>query len=38
MLGVPEGSVKTNLFRARAALTEQLRRRGIDDPKYWLEL
>jgi len=38
MLGVPEGSVKTNLFRARAALTEQLRRRGIDDPTYWLEL
>jgi RNA polymerase sigma-70 factor (ECF subfamily) len=37
MLGVPEGSVKTNLFRARAALTEQLRRRGIDDPTYWLE-
>jgi RNA polymerase sigma-70 factor, ECF subfamily len=38
MLGVPEGSVKTNLFRARAALTEQLRRLGIDDPTYWLEL
>jgi RNA polymerase sigma-70 factor (ECF subfamily) len=37
MLGVPEGTVKTNLFRARAALTEQLRRRGIDDPNYWLE-
>jgi RNA polymerase sigma-70 factor (ECF subfamily) len=38
MLGVPAGSVKTNLFRARAALTGQLRRRGIDDPTYWLEL
>jgi RNA polymerase sigma-70 factor (ECF subfamily) len=37
MLGMPEGTVKTNLFRARAALTEQLRRRGLDDPGHWLE-
>jgi RNA polymerase sigma-70 factor, ECF subfamily len=37
MLGCPEGTVKTNLFRARAALTEQLRRRGLDDPRAWLE-
>jgi RNA polymerase sigma-70 factor (ECF subfamily) len=37
MLGVPEGTVKTNLFRARAALNEQLRRRGLDDPRHWLE-
>jgi RNA polymerase sigma-70 factor, ECF subfamily len=37
MLGCPEGTVKTHLFRARAALTEQLKRRGLDDPKLWLE-
>jgi DNA-directed RNA polymerase specialized sigma24 family protein len=34
---MPEGTVKTNLDRARAALTEQLRRRGLDDPSHWLE-
>lgn len=38
MLGCPEGTVKTNLFRARAALTEQLHRRGLADPQYWLEM
>jgi RNA polymerase sigma-70 factor, ECF subfamily len=37
MLGCPEGTVKTHLFRARAALAEQLRRRGLDDAKLWLE-
>jgi RNA polymerase sigma-70 factor (ECF subfamily) len=37
MLGMPEGTVKTNLSRARAALTEQLRRRGVADPRHWLE-
>jgi RNA polymerase sigma-70 factor, ECF subfamily len=37
MLGCPEGTVKTNLFRARALLTEQLRRRGLDDARAWLE-
>src|ERR1700676_1485629 len=37
MLGMPEGTVKTNLHRARAALAEQLRRRGLDDPRLWLE-
>jgi RNA polymerase sigma-70 factor (ECF subfamily) len=37
MLGMPEGTVKTNLYRARAALTEQLRRRGLDHPSHWLE-
>ena len=37
MLGMPEGTVKTSLFRARAALVEQLRRRGLDDPRHWLE-
>ena len=38
MLGCPEGIVKTNLFRARAALTEQLHRRGLGDPVHWLEM
>jgi RNA polymerase sigma-70 factor (ECF subfamily) len=36
-LGCPEGTVKTNLFRARAALAELLKRRGLDDPSHWLE-
>ena len=37
MLGCPEGTVKTALFRARARLTEMLKRRGLDDPAYWQE-
>ena len=37
MLGCPEGTVKTALFRARAALAEMLKRRGLDDPAYWQE-
>ncbi len=37
MLGCPEGTVKTHLYRARAALAEQLRRRGLNDPSIWLE-
>jgi|SRR5665213_1094382 len=37
MLGCPEGTVKTQLFRARAALVEHLKRRGLDDPGIWLE-
>jgi len=37
MLGCPEGTVKTLLFRARAALAEILQRRGLDDPAYWQE-
>jgi RNA polymerase sigma-70 factor, ECF subfamily len=37
MLGCPEGTVKTHLFRARAALTEQLKKRGLDDASLWLE-
>ena len=37
MLGAPEGTIKTALFRARAALAEMLRRRGLDDPAYWQE-
>jgi RNA polymerase sigma-70 factor (ECF subfamily) len=37
MLGLPEGTVKTNLHRARAALGEQLRVVGLADPEFWLE-
>ena len=37
-LGWPEGTVKTTLFRARAALSELLRARGLDDPSHWLEV
>ena len=37
MLGCPEGTVKTTLFRARAALAEMLKRRGLDDPAHWHE-
>ncbi len=36
-LGQPEGTVKTTLFRARAALTELLRQRGLLDKREWLE-
>jgi RNA polymerase sigma-70 factor (ECF subfamily) len=38
MLGMPEGTIKTHLSRARAALTEQLRLRGLADPRHWLEM
>jgi RNA polymerase sigma-70 factor, ECF subfamily len=37
MLGLPEGTVKTNLHRARAALGERLRVLGLADPGFWLE-
>jgi RNA polymerase sigma-70 factor (ECF subfamily) len=37
MLAMPVGTVKTTLFRARAALLEQLRRRGLDRSEFWLE-
>jgi RNA polymerase sigma-70 factor (ECF subfamily) len=37
MLGCPEGTVKTMLFRARGALAQMLRHRGLDDPAYWQE-
>lgn len=36
MLAMPEGTVKTILYRARAALGKELRRRGLDDPSFWL--
>jgi RNA polymerase sigma-70 factor, ECF subfamily len=37
MLGLPEGTIKTNLHRARALLSERLRALGLGDPKLWLE-
>lgn len=37
MLGVPEGTVKTNLQRARALLLERIRTLGLADPAQWLE-
>lgn len=36
MLAMPEGTVKTLLYRARALLAEQLRRRGLYDARAWL--
>lgn len=37
MLKMPAGTVKTLLYRARAALGQQLKERGLDDPKTWWE-
>jgi RNA polymerase sigma-70 factor, ECF subfamily len=36
MLAMPEGTVKTTLFRARALLAQELKRRGLHDPRMWL--
>ncbi len=36
MLAIPEGTVKTLLFRARTLLAEQLKRRGWYDTHAWL--
>jgi RNA polymerase sigma-70 factor, ECF subfamily len=38
MLGCPVGTVKTSLFRARGALAQELERRGLRDPAYWMEI
>jgi RNA polymerase sigma-70 factor (ECF subfamily) len=38
MFGCPEGTVKTHLHRARAALAVELERRGLSDPCLWLEV
>ena len=37
MLGLPEGTVKTNLHRARGMLLERVRGLGLADPRFWLE-
>ena len=37
MMGIPEGTVKTNLFRAREALLAQLARLGLEDISLWLD-
>ncbi len=36
MLAMPEGTVKATLFRARALVAEQLKRRGLHDARLWL--
>jgi RNA polymerase sigma-70 factor (ECF subfamily) len=36
MLGIPEGTVKTNLFRAREALLARLGALGLKDISLWL--
>ncbi len=36
MLAMPQGTVKTLLYRARALLAEQLKRRGLYDARAWL--
>jgi RNA polymerase sigma-70 factor (ECF subfamily) len=37
MLSLPEGTIKTNLHRARALLSDRVRSLGLGDPKFWLE-
>ncbi len=37
LLAIPEGTVKTNLHRARALLLERLKLHGLNDPTLWLE-
>lgn len=37
LLGVPVGTVKTNLHRAREALLAQIERAGLKDLSLWLE-
>ncbi|MDE2219667.1 MAG: RNA polymerase sigma factor [Gammaproteobacteria bacterium] len=37
MLGQAEGTIKTNLHRARALLSERVRELGLGDPSLWLE-
>jgi RNA polymerase sigma-70 factor (ECF subfamily) len=37
MLGLPAGTVKTNLFRARESLLAQLRALGLEDISLWLD-
>lgn len=36
MLGLPEGTIKTNLHRARATLLERVRALGLGDQDFWL--
>jgi RNA polymerase sigma-70 factor (ECF subfamily) len=37
MLGLPDGTVKTNLARGRALLLERMSQLGLSDPLLWLE-
>jgi RNA polymerase sigma-70 factor (ECF subfamily) len=36
MLGVPEGTAKTNLHRGRAMLLDRMRQAGLSNPLQWL--
>ncbi|MBS0371147.1 MAG: sigma-70 family RNA polymerase sigma factor [Proteobacteria bacterium] len=36
MLGLPDGTVKTHLHRARKLLLAEFQRRGLDEPGLWL--
>lgn len=38
MLGIPEGTVKTNLFRARGLLLGSLEKLGLADAELWREM
>jgi RNA polymerase sigma-70 factor (ECF subfamily) len=38
MLGIPEGTVKTNLFRARGLLLGSLEKLGLADAQLWQEM
>jgi RNA polymerase sigma-70 factor (ECF subfamily) len=38
MLGIPEGTVKTNLFRARGLLLGSLEQLGLADANLWREM
>ncbi len=37
MLGIPEGTAKTNLHRGRAMLLDRMRHAGMPDPLEWLQ-
>jgi RNA polymerase sigma-70 factor (ECF subfamily) len=38
MLGIPEGTVKTNLFRARGLLLDSLTKLGLANAELWREI
>jgi RNA polymerase sigma-70 factor, ECF subfamily len=38
LVGLPEGTIKTHLFRARARMLARLRSLGLADPAYWTQV